>query len=47
MSKAFTPGVVARLAPRIEVIADELLDAKAGADQLELVADLASPSPSP
>ncbi|MFD0546023.1 hypothetical protein ACFQ1B_27155 [Streptomyces mexicanus] len=47
VSKAFTPGVVARLAPRIEVIADELLDAKAGADQLELVADLASPSPSP
>lgn len=45
VSKAFTPAVVARLAPRIAVIADQLLDAKAGADQLELVADLASPLP--
>ncbi|MFJ9412540.1 cytochrome P450 [Streptomyces sp. NPDC101227] len=45
VSKAFTPGVVAQLAPRIEVITDELLDAKAGAEQIELVSDLASPLP--
>ncbi|WP_307167317.1 cytochrome P450 [Streptomyces rishiriensis] len=45
VSKAFTPGVVARLAPRIEAITDELLDAKAGAEEIELVSDLASPLP--
>ncbi|MFF5496697.1 cytochrome P450 [Streptomyces aquilus] len=41
VSKAFTPAMVARLAPRIEVITDELLDARAGAEQIELIADLA------
>ncbi|ORT47965.1 cytochrome P450, partial [Frankia sp. KB5] len=41
VSKAFTPGVVARLAPRVEIITDELLDAMAGAEQIELISDLA------
>ncbi|MFB7506668.1 cytochrome P450 [Streptomyces broussonetiae] len=45
VSKVFTPGMVAQLAPRIEVITDELLDAKAGAEQMELVSDLAYPLP--
>ncbi|MBO3741369.1 cytochrome P450 [Actinoplanes flavus] len=44
-SKAFTPRVVADLADRIDVIADELLDAMAGAPRVDLVADLAYPLP--
>ncbi|WP_305788020.1 cytochrome P450 [Symbioplanes lichenis] len=45
VSKAFTPGRVARLAPRIASVVDDLLDARAGQDEFELVADLAYPLP--
>lgn len=45
VSKAFTPGMVTRLAPLIEAVTDELLDAMAGAEQIELISDLASPLP--
>ncbi|HET9895973.1 MAG TPA: cytochrome P450 [Streptosporangiaceae bacterium] len=44
-SQAFTPRVVARLAPRISAIAHELLDAAAGHDTIELVSQLAYPLP--
>ncbi|MGB3438681.1 MAG: cytochrome P450 [Actinophytocola sp.] len=42
---ALTPRLIAGLAPRIAEIADELLDALAGRDRIELVADLAYPLP--
>jgi cytochrome P450 len=46
VSKAFTPRVVATLAPRIRAITDELLSAaRADGDQLELVSQLAYPLP--
>jgi cytochrome P450 len=45
VSKAFTPRVVERLEPLVERLADDLLDAAAGSDRLELVADIAYPLP--
>ncbi|HEV2783728.1 MAG TPA: cytochrome P450 [Actinophytocola sp.] len=45
VSHAFTPKVVANLEPRIAELTHELLDAVAGRDRLELVADLAYPLP--
>jgi len=45
VSRAFTPKVVADLEPRIAAITHEMLDAVAGKDRLELVADLAYPLP--
>ncbi|MGP3975846.1 cytochrome P450 family protein [Streptomyces sp. 8N114] len=46
ITKVFTAGAVAPLRPRIEAIADELLDAMdAGGDQAELLADYALPLP--
>ncbi|MBV9792875.1 MAG: cytochrome P450 [Actinobacteria bacterium] len=47
VSKAFTPRTVARLAPRIEAVTDELLSAAAeqSPGQLELVSQLAYPLP--
>ncbi|MGW4891926.1 cytochrome P450 [Kitasatospora sp. NPDC004240] len=45
VGKAFTPRVVAGLAPRITAITGELLDAVEGADRIELVSDLAYPLP--
>jgi hypothetical protein len=47
VSKAFTPRVIARLAPRIQSVTDELLSAAAEHDrhELELVTQLAYPLP--
>jgi len=45
ITHAFTPKVVAGLEPRIAELTNELLDATAGRDRLELVADLAYPLP--
>lgn len=45
ITHAFTPKVVAGLEPRIVELTNELLDATAGRDRLELVADLAYPLP--
>jgi len=45
VNKAFTPRVVAELRPRIQGIADELLDAAAGRGELDAIADLAMPLP--
>ena len=45
VSKAFTPRRVEQLRPRLQVIADELLDPKAEAGEMELVRDLAHPFP--
>ena len=45
VSKAFTPRVVERLGPLAQALTAELLDAAAGRDELELVADLAYPLP--
>jgi cytochrome P450 len=45
VSRAFTPKIVADLAPRITALTHELLDAMAASDQVELVADLAYPLP--
>jgi cytochrome P450 len=44
VSKAFTPRVVATLAPRITELTNELLDA-AGSSEIELVSQLAYPLP--
>lgn len=44
-SKAFTPRVVAELAPRITTITNELLDAVRGSERIELISDLAYPLP--
>ena len=41
VSKAFTPRRVAQLRPRVESLVDELLDRVAGAEEMELVRDLA------
>ncbi len=41
VSQAFTPRVIARLAPRITEVTDELLDAAAGTGSIELVSQLA------
>ncbi|MGH4026912.1 MAG: cytochrome P450, partial [Pseudonocardiaceae bacterium] len=45
VSHAFTPKVVADLEPRIAELTHELLDAVAGQERMELVADLAYPLP--
>ncbi|OKH99039.1 cytochrome P450 [Streptomyces sp. CB02923] len=45
VSHAFTPKSVADLAPRIDRLTHELLDAVAGQDRIELIADLAYPLP--
>ncbi|MEU9165457.1 cytochrome P450 [Streptomyces sp. NPDC048424] len=45
VGKAFTPRVVARLAPRIAEITAELLDDMRGSERIELVSDLAYPLP--
>ena len=45
VSHAFTPKLVAGLAPRISELTHELVDAMAGRDRIELVSDLAYPLP--
>ncbi|CAM3838110.1 cytochrome P450 [Nocardiopsis rhodophaea] len=45
VSRAFTPRVVDKLAPRIGALTSELLDAMNGAEEVELVSDLAFPLP--
>ncbi|HVQ90991.1 MAG TPA: cytochrome P450 [Mycobacteriales bacterium] len=45
VSGAFTPKIVAGLEPRIREVTDELLDAMAHKDQIDLVEDLAYPLP--
>ncbi len=45
VSKAFTPRVVASLAPHIQQVTDELLNAAAERGRLDVVADLAYPLP--
>ena len=45
ITHAFTPKVVAGLEPRIAELTHELIDATAGRDRLELVADLVYPLP--
>ncbi|HYQ62574.1 MAG TPA: cytochrome P450 [Actinophytocola sp.] len=45
VSRVFTPKIVAGLEPRIAEVTRQLLDATAGRDHLDLVADLANPLP--
>jgi pimeloyl-[acyl-carrier protein] synthase len=45
VSKAFTPPAVEAMAPRIQAIADELLDAVAGRGRIDVMRDLAIPLP--
>ncbi len=45
VTKAFTPRMVERLRPRIQQIADELIDAVAARGEMELVEDFAFPLP--
>jgi pimeloyl-[acyl-carrier protein] synthase len=45
VGKAFTPGTVTGLRPRIQMIVDELLDRVQGAGQADLVHDFAFPLP--
>jgi cytochrome P450 len=45
VSKAFTPRVVQNMRPRIEQIADELLDAVAERGRMELISEYAYPLP--
>jgi cytochrome P450 len=45
VTQAFTPRVVAKLAPRIREITDELLDAVPATGELDVVRDLAYPLP--
>ncbi|HEY9390021.1 MAG TPA: cytochrome P450 [Mycobacteriales bacterium] len=45
VSAAFTPGVVARLEPRIRDLVDDLLDAAAEQGRFDVVTDLAYPLP--
>jgi cytochrome P450 len=45
VSKAFTPRTIERLRPRVQVLVDELLDARAGSGAMELIEDLAYPLP--
>jgi pimeloyl-[acyl-carrier protein] synthase len=45
VNKAFTPGAVERLRPRVEAIVAELLDRVAGAGAMDVVEDLAYPLP--
>ena len=45
VSKAFTPRAVRELAPRIQGLVDELLDAVAGKSRIDLISDFAFPLP--
>jgi cytochrome P450 len=45
VSKAFTPRMISRLAPRIEQITGELLDAMLARERADLIESLASPLP--
>ena len=45
VNKAFTPRVVAELRPRVQAIADELLDAAARRGELDAIEDLGMPLP--
>jgi cytochrome P450 len=45
VSKAFTPRMVEQLRPRVQVIADALLDAVAGRGEMDVVDDYAFPLP--
>lgn len=45
VSKAFTPRAVRELGPRIQGLVDELLDAVAGKDRIDLISDFAFPLP--
>ena len=45
VNKAFTPRVVSELRPRVQAIADELLDAAASRGELDAIADLGMPLP--
>lgn len=45
VNKAFTPRVVSELRPRVQAIADELLDAAARRGELEVIADFGMPLP--
>jgi cytochrome P450 len=45
VSKAFTPGMIDKLRPRVEQITDSLLDEMAGHDQVDLLDALAFPLP--
>jgi cytochrome P450 len=45
VNKAFTPRVIAELRPRIQAIADELLDAAAGRGELDGIEDFGMPLP--
>ena len=45
VSKAFTPRAVRELGPRIQELVDELLDAVAGENRIDLISDFAFPLP--
>jgi cytochrome P450 len=45
LNKAFTRGVAVRLRPRIQAIADDLLDRVQGARRMDIIADYAFPLP--
>ena len=45
VSKAFTPRAVRELGPRIQELVDELLDAAAGKNRIDLISDFAFPLP--
>ncbi len=45
VNKAFTPRTVRQLRPRIEAIVDDLLDALAGREEIDLIAEFAYPLP--
>src|SRR5262245_1649895 len=45
VSKAFTPRMVEQLRPRVQAIADALLDAVAGRGEMDVIDDYAFPMP--
>lgn len=45
MNRAFVPGAVARLAPAIENLVDDLIDRVAGRGEMDLIGDFAYPLP--
>ncbi len=45
VAKAFAPGLVAALRPRIQALVDDALDQVAGRGRMDLIADLAQPIP--
>src|SRR5262249_43446329 len=45
VQRAFSPRLVERMRPRIQALADELLDAARGRDRLDLIRDYAQPIP--